>query len=431
MDVPSDFAVDAVSASGSSGGGALRADTSAAATRDPQLRGRRRRAICRIAGVAVATPQHSIGQEQSAALAVSLQISGRYSRALPALYRQTGVRRRGSVLLERTVEAATERSGEADEHCGPSGCQSFYRVSDAAAPGGPGTAARMLAYEQHAGELACETAEAALSIAGVAARQVTHLITVSCSGFAAPGLDVRVIQRLGLQEGVLRTNVGFMGCHGAINGLRVAAASCGSDPRAIVLLNATELCSLHQQYGDDPQQLVANALFADGSASVVLRPPRRHHGSATPGIARRRHVGWRVVDSASRVLPDTQDLMSWKIGDNGFRMTLSPRVPDLIRSVLRGWVDRWLARSGIGISDVSHWLIHPGGPRIVEACGEALGLPPEATAPSLEVLAQHGNMSSPTVLFLLERLVRANASGYAAMLAFGPGLCIEAALLRR
>ena len=290
----------------------------------------------------------------------------------------------------------------------------------------------MEAYEQHAIGLAAQSSAAALESAAVFPRQVTHLVTVSCSGFAAPGLDIRMIQHLGMRQSVLRTNIGFMGCHGAINGLRVAEAMCRSDRRAVVLLNATELCSLHQQYCDDPQQLVANALFADGSASLVLRQPKRSADAADEIDAATAYPAcWQVVDTASQLLPDTEDMMSWKIGDHGFRMTLSPRVPAVLTTVLRGWLSGWLAKHGLSIDDVPHWLIHPGGPRIVEACGEALDLPPKATAPSLEVLAQHGNMSSPTVLFLLERLVRADASGYAIMLAFGPGLCIEAALLRR
>ncbi|NOX53579.1 MAG: type III polyketide synthase [Planctomycetes bacterium] len=283
---------------------------------------------------------------------------------------------------------------------------------------GPTTAQRMQLYERCAAALACEASQSALENAAIPADRVTHLVTISCTGFAAPGVDLQIIEQLGLSAEVARTHVGFMGCHGAMNGLRVARAFAESDPQACVLLCAVELCSLHQQYGWHPERIVANALFADGSAAVV--------GKGCPAEA---PLPWRLVSSGSTILPHSADLMSWRIGDHGFEMTLSPRVPEVIRRELCDWLQQWLSQAGLQIGNICSWVIHPGGPRILKACAETLGLSDAQLRPSQKVLAEFGNMSSPTVLFILERLMQADASRPCVMLAFGPGLTIEAALL--
>jgi predicted naringenin-chalcone synthase len=183
-----------------------------------------------------------------------------------------------------------------------------------------------------------------------------------------------------------------------------------------VLLCAAELCTLHMQYGSDPDSLVANALFADGAGALVL-------GNSTgsePSLGSIKAVG-------SCLVPDCEDAMSWNIGDHGFQMTLSSQVPALIKENLRGWIVPWLAQFGLRISDVQAWAVHPGGPRILDAVESALSLPKEALSASREILAKHGNMSSPTVLFVLEKL-RAGGKIPApcVILGFGPGLMVEA-----
>jgi predicted naringenin-chalcone synthase len=137
----------------------------------------------------------------------------------------------------------------------------------------------------------------------------------------------------------------------------------------------------------------------------------------------------RWLSSGSLVVPQTEDLMSWNIGDHGFQMTLSPRVPEAIQSSLRTWLEGWLAGEGIGLDEIAHWGIHPGGPRILQACLDALQLEPSAIQTSRDVLAEFGNMSSPTILFIVERLIRNQTPGPCVLLAFGPGLTIEAALV--
>jgi prepilin-type processing-associated H-X9-DG protein len=186
-----------------------------------------------------------------------------------------------------------------------------------------------------------------------------------------------------------------------------------------VLLCATELCSLHHSYGWDAEKIVANALFADGSAAAVLRATR--HGS---GRALR-----RVVASGSTIVPDSTDAMSWSIGNHGFEMTLSASVPGLISRSIRGWLEEWLSEHGQKPGDIQSWAVHPGGPRILAAFGEAMDLPRVALSNSYETLSEYGNMSSATILFTLQSLFVENKRGPTVAIAFGPGLTIEAALI--
>jgi predicted naringenin-chalcone synthase len=274
-------------------------------------------------------------------------------------------------------------------------------------------------YVEHAGPLAVRAARQALDRSGLEPRRVTHLVTVSCTGFRAPGVDVEIIKQLGLAATVQRTHVGFMGCHGALNGLRVARAFAEADPTACVLLCAVELCGIHYHYDWDPQRVIANALFADGAAAVVGVA-----GPAAPAGA------WQVVANGACLFPDSEDAMTWTVGDYNFEMTLSKRVPGLIGAGLRPWLGAWLSECGVGLPDVASWAIHPGGPRILSAVEETLELGREQSLASREVFAECGNMSSPTVLFILERLRARGAQRPCVALGFGPGLAAEAALLR-
>jgi predicted naringenin-chalcone synthase len=282
---------------------------------------------------------------------------------------------------------------------------------------GPTTGQRMRHYVQEAGVLVMQAAREALREAAVEPRSLTHLVTISCTGFRAPGVDIELIKKLEMKRTIERTHLGFMGCHGALNGLRVARAFTSSMPSARVLLCAVELCGLHYHYQWSPKNLVSNALFADGAAAVVGVPP-----AAAPADA------WQVVASGACLFPDCEEAMTWSIGDHGFEMTLSTRVPDLLARHLRPWLVEWLEECGLRLGEVASWAIHPGGPRILSAVEKALDLSSEATAVSREVLADCGNMSSPTILFLLQRLRDRRAPRPCVALGFGPGLAAEAAL---
>jgi predicted naringenin-chalcone synthase len=371
--------------------------------------------------IGTASPEYSIEQSDAVAFAQEIGITTRWLNALPALYRKSGVRKRGSVLLNAAAGAPSTR-------------QTFYPNATPDRPFGPTTADRMSQYAEHAGPLAAKSAKIALERAQLQGAKISHLVTVSCTGFASPGIDHQIIQSLGLPPTVQRTHIGFMGCHGAINGLRTAKSIAESDPNAIVLVAAVELCSLHQQYTEDPQQLVANSLFADGAASVIVaaRPPFTDTSmdNASSSDAR----CWKIVSSFSFYIPNTADTMSWKIGDYGFSMQLSPEVPQIIKEQLSAPTCQWLKNYGLDPFDHSSelaWVVHPGGPRILDAVAEAFKLDEHRIELSRKVLSEHGNMSSPTVLFILDQMpVRDMSAPYCIAIAFGPGLHAEALLLK-
>jgi predicted naringenin-chalcone synthase len=375
-----------------------------------------------VLGLGTAVPPDHLTPDDG--LGVARRLAGpdvRTSSWLGPVYAGSGIGRRHQVIggpVVRDVLGGTAGTGSP-----------FLPTADNDGVG-PTTAERMRVYAEEAGPLALRAARPALAEAGFAPGSVTHLVTVSCTGFAAPGVDLALITGLGLRPTVERTHVGFMGCHGALNGLRVAAAFA-ADPAARVLLCAVELCSLHYYYGSAADKLVANALFADGAAAVAgsaasggRQPPdlMTDQGADAP------RSPWRLLASGSCLIPDSAGDMAWAVGDHGFEMTLSRRVPGLIAHAVRPWLAAWLGDNGLSLSDVGSWAVHPGGPKVLAAVEEGLGLPADALAASRGVLADYGNMSSPTVLFVLDRLRKAGAPRPCVALGFGPGLVAEAAL---
>ncbi len=289
----------------------------------------------------------------------------------------------------------------------------------------PSTAARNRKYRESVLPLAESVARDALALSSVCPSEITHVITVSCTGFFAPGIDIELVKRLGLPSHTERTMIGFMGCYAAFNALRVAHAFCTSRPDARVLLVCAELCTLHFQVEDTLESAVVNALFSDGAAAVVLAS--RSEGEAAGKLA--------YVDSYALLDDDSIGDMSWDIGDKGFLMGLTSRVPGIIAKNLPAFIGALPGRYGLSCGDIDFWAIHPGGRAIVEKAQEILGLTDDDVYDSLEVLRLHGNMSSPTILFVLKRIwdrilkgERGIRSGLA--MAFGPGLTIEGALFR-
>jgi len=362
-----------------------------------------------ILGVGTALPDQVITQEEAVEAAKALCCSSDDERELlPMLYRGTGIRQRHMVLQSRVLHEVIA-GGERTESC------FAPKEGD---HDGPTTDDRMKRYAQEAPALAARAALSALDRGGLTPDDITHLVTVSCTGFGAPGVDISLFKNLGLPATAQRVHVGFMGCHAAINGLRAAHGLAAAAPEARVLLCCVELCSLHFHYGWDPKKVVANALFADGAAAVVggFEPA----GSTRP---------WQVASTASCLVPDSEFAMSWNIGNHGFEMTLSTRVPTLIATHVRPFLDQWLAKHGLSVPDVKSWAVHPGGPRILSSLERPLGIDAAATSVSREVLCEHGNMSSPTVLFIIDRLRERKAPLPCVAMAFGPGLMAEAALI--
>ncbi len=363
-----------------------------------------------ILGIGTAVPETIITQNEALGLARVLCCrTSEQMTWVPLMYTQTGIRTRHLTLPRDLIDDVLQDT----RHSG-----SVYLPTGSIDDQGPTTAQRMAIYAEEAGPLALRAAASALEESGVDPGRVTHLVTVSCTGFVAPGVDLALIRGLGLPATVQRTHVGFMGCHGALNGLRVASAFTGADPKAVVLLCAVELSSLHYHYGWDPQRIVANALFADGAAAVVGVAPQHPASSA-----------WRLAASGSCLVPDTADAMAWTVGDHGFEMRLSKQVPKIIAREIGPWLGSWLKAHGVALADVRSWAIHPGGPKILEAVEEGIGLGRESTEDARAVFAEYGNMSSPTVLFIVDRLRRRSAPRPCVALGFGPGLAAEAALL--
>lgn len=280
------------------------------------------------------------------------------------------------------------------------------------------TTQRMHRYLAEALPLGKDAASAALDAAGLRAGDVRLFAVCSCTGYVTPGLDILLARDLGMAERAQRLFIGHMGCYAALPALGAAADFVvARDAPALVL--CAELTSLHVQPPTaDPQQIVAHALFSDAAAAVVLLPEAR------PGYAVREVAS--VTDTAKA------DHMTWDVTELGFRMGLSPRVPDVLAVHLLGLVTGLLDRHGLKLSDVDGWAVHPGGPRILRTVQRELDLSAEAMAPSETVLAEHGNCSSPTVLMIVDVLSRVTRPPrHIVALAFGPGLTLYATLLSR
>jgi alpha-pyrone synthase len=275
----------------------------------------------------------------------------------------------------------------------------FYR------PGAfPGTGARMKLFESFAPGLACRATERLL--AGEDRTRVTHLIVTCCTGFFAPGIDLQLIERCGLDPGIERTFVGFMGCYAAINALKLARHIVRSEPAARVLTLNLELCTLHLHETTDLEEILSFLLFGDGCAAALI--------SSDP-------VGVRMDSFKAALVPGTAELIRWNIREQGFDMVLSGGVPGAIRSGLARARASFLDESPIDL-----WAVHPGGRTVLDAVEAALELPPSALSVSRGVLSDFGNMSSSTVMFVLERLMRGATPGSTGCaMAFGPGLVAE------
>lgn len=279
-------------------------------------------------------------------------------------------------------------------------------------------------YTTEARKLFCEAGRAALQATPFSPKDVTHVVTVSCTGFFAPGPDYFLVRDLGLRHSVQRSHLGFMGCYAAFPALRAAQAFCAQDEHAVVLVVCVELCSLHFQVKEDPDSLIAGSVFADGAAAALVsaRPPRGGQAAL-------------VLDHfETTLIPDGEGDMAWNVGNHGFEMVLSSYVPSIIEENVEAALEPLLAKSGTPREALTHWAVHPGGRSILDKVQRTLGLSDGQMEPSREVLRSYGNMSSATVLFVLRRLLHApsaNSDERVAALAFGPGLTVETALLTK
>lgn len=352
--------------------------------------------------IATATPEHRYTQEAISCWMQDRATDDRQRRLLRVLYRTSGIATRYTVI--------PEFGGE------------FYSRDTHGALVEPGTGARNAIYARESRRLARAAGEALLAMRPeFAPRNITHVVTASCTGFINPGLDYFLVRDLGLSTATERYHLGFMGCYAAFPALRMATQFCQADPSACVLVVCLELCSLHIQLSDRDDQLLANALFADG-ASAALVSAR----SPAPGIST-----LQLEHFASTLVPDTEADMAWTIGDHGFDIALSSYVPKILGANITEVVDKLLTAIGCNHAEIADWAVHPGGKAILDQVERALALRPEQIAPSRQVLQDYGNMSSATILFVLRELLQRPGSEARRIcsMAFGPGLAVELALM--
>ena len=339
-------------------------------------------------------------------------------RIVATSFNVSGIERRYTVLEELTFD---ERDGE----------PVFFDQSTGELLL-PGTKARNEIYAEQATPLYVEAGRAAIAATpGIEASDITHVITVSCTGFYAPGPDFMVVRDLGLGAAVQRYHLGFMGCYASMPALRQAAQFCAADPDAVVLVISVELCTLHLRSSNDPDTIVASSLFADGAGAGIVTARPLEPGERAFALDR----------FETRVTPVGEGDMAWKIGDHGFEMVLSNAVPSIIDDHITGALEPLFApeadlaealATDAASDAVAHWAIHPGGRSILDKVESRLALSEAQLVPARETLRDFGNMSSATVLFVLRNILLSDAAAdgdRVAAMAFGPGLTVESALM--
>ena len=352
-------------------------------------------------------PPTSYPQEEIAATLKRSVAKGdrRTEKIIHHLYAQSAIERRSSVVTDFLPDAEPGI---------------FYdRATDAFLC--PSTGARNALYTEAARTMFPTIATRTLAASGFAPEQLTHLITVSCTGFFQPGPDFAILKALGLSAHVERYHLGFMGCYAAFPALRMAKAFCEANPEAVVLVVCLELCSLHVQWTASMDDLLAGSVFADGASATVVSA--REPQSTTGAL--------RLDAFSSAIAPAGDSDMAWTIGDVGFQMRLSSYVPEIIQSNVKDAIQPILEKAVRTQEQVTHWAVHPGGRAILDRVERGLDLPESALAASREVLRNCGNMSSATILFVLKELLSHGVAPEDTLLAmaFGPGLTIETALL--
>jgi len=356
-----------------------------------------------ITAFGTATPPHKFRQNELADFMIrAMKLSHENARKLNALFRASGIEYRHSVL---------EDYGKKDHF-------NFY--SEDFEPF-PSTEARTKKFKEAALPLCLSAIDQAVSAAAISKKSFTHLITVCCTGMYAPGLDIDIVNHFALPTTIERTSINFMGCYAAFNALKLADAFCKADPTSKVLIVCVELCSLHFQKSSTDDNLLANALFADGTAALVVEAK-----SAAPHRL-------KLAQFHNDLAPQGAHDMAWSIGNFGFEMKLTSYVPEIIQSGIKKLTDSLLQKISKNISEIDFFAIHPGGKKILEAIEQELGISREQNTWAYHVLKNYGNMSSPTVLFVLNEIYRqlsAHDNGkHILSFAFGPGLTLESMVL--
>lgn len=360
-----------------------------------------------ITAIGTANPEYRFTQSQIADFMVkAMQLNNHDSRKLRAIFNASGIDYRYSVLEDYN-----------NEHD-----NTFYANSSDFEPF-PSTSKRLKYFRDNALDLSYQAVQNMMqSIPSFDLQKITHLIIVCCTGMYAPGLDIDLVKKLQLPTNVLRTSINFMGCYAAFNAFKVADAFCCADANAKVLIVCTELCSLHFQKTPTEDNLISNALFGDGAGAVLVE------GKTTASLR------LKPENFCSDLVIEGEDDMAWAIGDLGFEMRLSTYVPSIIKGGILKLTKNLLDKISKNINDIRFFAIHPGGRKILESIEEELGINKCKNEPAYHVLKNYGNMSSPTILFVLQEIVRkltpSDRGEHILSFAFGPGLTLESMVLK-
>ncbi len=358
-----------------------------------------------ISAIGTALPEHLTPQTVIADFMIkNLKLNDEEEKKLRVLYRASGIKQRYSVLKD----FGNNLNGQAFF----SGDREF-----------PSLKPRMVLYEKEALKLAALAIDRSRQRINLPVGSFTHLITVSCTGMYAPGLGIELVEKLGFNNSIQRTAINFMGCYAAFNALKLADQIVRADSEARVMIVCVELCSIHLQDAKDDNNILANSLFGDGAAAVIVTSGGFNSNE------------FQLECFHNDLAPSGKDEMGWHIGDFGFEMKLTHKVPDVIREGIETLTNRLLNRLELSVSDIPFFAIHPGGKRILSVIEETLGIKKEDNFDAHEVLRMTGNMSSPTVLFVLkslsDRIDFARETGKRILsFAFGPGLTLESMLLK-
>ena len=326
-------------------------------------------------------------------------------RKLKFLYHQSAIETRYSVLPDYNLNANEWQ---------------FYPASENLEPF-PDLELRMKWYNKTAPSLSLNAIEKCIH-QKVNKNEISHLITVSCTGMSAPGLDLQIMEMMNLPVNIFRTSVNFMGCYAAIHAMKLADAFCKNDKKAKVLIVCTELCTLHFQKDTTADNIASSLLFGDGSAAILVT----HNEDKLEGL--------RIKDFYSEVGFNGKEHMSWELSSSGFLMKLSGYVPELIEQDFNRLLKNALQNAGMNEEDISHWCIHPGGKRILSSIEKCTSISAEDLQYSYRVLNDFGNMSSPTILFVLKEILNSLEKNKEKITnifgaAFGPGLTMETFIL--
>jgi len=359
----------------------------------------------KIISIGTAVPEHQITQMEVGKLMTQIiPLKTDDKRKLLSLYRSSGIKYRHSVVKDFTID---------QKH--------FEFFPNVVEHPFPSTRDRMQIYKEKALPLALNAVNDCFKQTAVAKEAITHLIVISCTGIYAPGIDIELVENLGLKTNTQRTGVNFMGCYAAFNGLKVANNICKADPDATVLMVCLELCTLHFNPHTDIENILVNMLFSDGAAAVLLQEEK----SPKKGLT--------IEKFHCDLAPESKNEMTWDIANKGFDMKLSPQVPDIIRKGIEKLCLNLLQQDNFEQDSIDIYAIHPGGRKILEVIEEKLRVPREKNWAAYQVLENFGNMSSPTILFVLkaiwEKLSVDDDNKSILSFAFGPGLTLESMLL--